>query len=172
MATASSPLIEIKQFYGQQAVVSDWLTVDQALIDRFGEATLDSDWMHTDPQRAKREGPFGGTIAFGFWTISMLTYFARQATDHDYPPGALYGFNYGFDRLRLTAPVPVGSRIRNHSELIDVIDKGGGRYLVTTENRVEVDGQQKPAMIARWLFMLVYPNDEERDEQPSAIDLR
>lgn len=161
MATASSPLVEIKQFYGDGPAVSDWLTVDQALIDRFGEATLDSDWMHTDPDRAKREGPFGGTIAFGFWTISMLTYFARQATDCDYPPGALYGFNYGFDRLRLMAPVPVGSRIRNHSGLIDIVDKGGGRYLVTTENRVEVEGQQKPAMIAQWLFMLVYPNDKQ-----------
>ena len=87
--------------------VSEWLTVDQERIDQFGRATLDSDWMHVDPERAKRDGPFGGTVAFGFWTLSMLTYFVRHAGGRDYPEGALYGLNYGFDRVRLIEPVVV-----------------------------------------------------------------
>ena len=118
----SNPHIEtIRAFYGSQTHVSDWFTVEQALIDGFGEATCDSDWIHTDPLRARREGPFGGTIAFGFWTISMLTHFARQTMGVDYPDGAIFGLNYGFDRIRLMSPVPVGGRIRNHLRLIDRI---------------------------------------------------
>ena len=91
----------IRSFYGDETRTSDWLLVEQALITKFGEATLDLDWMHVDPARARAEGPFGGTIAYGFWTISMLTYFARQMVGQDYPDGASYGLNYGFDRVRL-----------------------------------------------------------------------
>ncbi|MEX2288299.1 MAG: MaoC family dehydratase [Planctomycetaceae bacterium] len=153
---ADSVIDDIRSFYGGDARVSDWLVVEQSLIDKFGEATCDSDWMHTDPERARRDGPFGGTVAFGFWTVSMMTYFARQTMGSDYPAGALYGLNYGFDRVRLMAPVPVGSRIRNHMRLVDVEDRGGGRYLVKTSNSIEVEGVEKPAMVAEWLFLLVW----------------
>ena len=134
--------------------------VDQKLMDEFGAATLDPDWMHLDPDRAAREGPFDGTVAFGFWTMSMLSYLVRSASGHEYPEGASYGLNYGFDRVRLMSPVPVGSRIRNHSRLLDVEDRGGGRFVVKTENRVEIEGVEKPAMIADWLVLLFYPSDE------------
>ena len=156
----------IRSYYGTEPRVSDWITVEQALIDKFGEATSDVDWMHTDPVRARREGPFGGTIAFGFWTLSMLTKFVRQTTGVDYPEGALYGLNYGFDRVRLMAPVLVGARIRNHMRLIDVETRGQGRYLVKTENRVEIEAVEKPAMIAEWLVLLVYdtPANATADE--------
>lgn len=146
----------IRSYYGHEPRVSDWLTVTQELIDLFGAATLDSDWLHTDPQRACKESPFGGTIAFGFWTVSLLTYFVRQSLGSDYPQGARYGLNYGFDRLRLIRPVRVGRRIRNHCRLLDVENRGNGRFLVTTDNRIEIEGEEKPAMIAEWLVMLVF----------------
>ena len=94
----------IREYYGEGEVVSDWLVVDQQDIDRFAQATHDPDWMHIDPERARHDGPFDGTIAFGFWTMSMLTHFARATYGEDYPPGVLYGFNYGFNKLRLMAP--------------------------------------------------------------------
>ncbi len=144
---------------GEEPRVSDWLTVSQDLMNRFSEATLDPDWMHIDPARAKTESPFGQTIAFGFWTMSMMSYFHRKTTGREYPEGALYGFNYGFDRVRLMAPIPVGKRVRNHSRFLGVEDRGEGRFLVKTENRVEIEGEDKPAMIAEWLFMLFYPKE-------------
>lgn len=126
-------------------------------MDRFAEATRDPDWMHLDPERAARDGPYGGTIAFGFWTLSMLTYFLRESTGRDYPEGARYGLNYGFDKVRFLAPVPVGSRIRNHLSIINVVPKGPGRFVVTMHNEVEVEGRTGPAMVADWLVMMVYP---------------
>ncbi len=92
----------------------------------------------------------------------MLTYFARQIAGQDYPEGALYGLNYGFDRLRLMAPVPVGSRIRCHATLLDIVDRGGEKYLVKSEYRVEVEGTEKPALVAEWLFILVFPPPAEK----------
>jgi len=154
---ASTPIEAIRAFYGSEPRESNWFTVEQQWIDQFGISTRDSDWLHTDPERAARESPFGTTIAFGFWTISMLTYFARQTFGQDYPDGALYGLNYGFDRLRLLAPVRVGKRIRNRSRLMSVEQKGDGRYLVKSENVIEIEGEDKPALMAEWLFLLVYP---------------
>lgn len=155
--TISNPIESITSFYGDNARTSDWFLVEQSMIDKFGEATADSDWMHTDPERAKRDSPFGGTIAFGFWTVSMMTYFGRQIMQRPYPGDALYGLNYGFDRVRLMSPVPVGSRIRCHMRLLDVHDKDNGRYLVKTEYTIEVENVEKPAMVAEWLFQLVFP---------------
>ena len=89
--------------------------------------------------------------------MSLLSYFFRKTLGREYPEGALYGLNYGLDRVRLMAPVMIGKRIRNHTKLIDIEDRGEGRFVVKTENRVEIEGEEKPAMIAEWLFMLVYP---------------
>lgn len=147
---------QLWEFYGRETRVSGWLEVDQQSIDRFAVATRDPDWMHIDPERARRDGPFDGTIAFGFWTLSMLTFLTRSTMGGDYPPGVRYGFNYGLDRVRLMAPVPVGSRIRDHFRVLDIEDRGAGRFVVRTENRIEVEGEEKPAMIAVWLGMLVF----------------
>jgi acyl dehydratase len=149
----------VRATWGEAPHISDWLTVDQDLMNQFGAATLDPDWMHLDPERAASDGPFDGTIAFGFWTLSLLSYFVRQATGREYPDGAHYGLNYGLDRVRLLAPVPVGSRIRNRSVLVDVQDRGGGRFLLKTENQVEIEGEAKPAMVAEWLIMLFYRDE-------------
>ncbi|MCA9231031.1 MAG: MaoC family dehydratase [Planctomycetales bacterium] len=160
MTKQPSPAESIASFYGESTHASDWLSVSQEMINQFGESTGDKDWLHTDPERAKRESPFGGTIAYGFWTISMLTYLCRQTFGRDYPEGALYGLNYGFDRIRMVSPVPVGGRIRNHMRLVSVEDRGAGRFLVKTDNRVEIEGVEKPAMLAEWLCMFVFPNGE------------
>jgi acyl dehydratase len=159
--TDNNTVEDVRKWFAEESRVSDWLTVHQELIDRFSEATLDPDWMHVDPERAKRESPFGGTVAFGFWTMSLLSYFFRKTLGRQYPEGALYGLNYGFDRVRLMAPVRVGKRIRSHTTLIDIEDRGEGRYVVKTENRIEIEGEEKPAMVAEWLFMLVYPTVDE-----------
>ena len=146
----------IRDYYGNAPRVSEWLTVDQTMIDKFAEATKDDDWLHTDPIRAAREGPLDGTIAHGFWTISMLTYFVRQTFAHEYPENVVYALNYGFDRVRFIAPVPIGARIRGTLELRHIEQRGEGRFLVKTENRVEIEGSEKPAMIAEWLVKLIY----------------
>ncbi len=151
---------DVRSGFGTDRFTSGWLDVTQALMDRFGEATLDPDWMHTDPDRARREGPFEGTVAFGFWTMSMLTWFLRECTGVEYPPGALYGLNYGFDRVRLMSPVPVGSRIRNHMTIVAIDPRGPGRFRVTMHNVVEVEGVARPAMVADWLILLVYPEEK------------
>lgn len=155
----SSHLESIQEFYGDEPRTSDWFLVEQSMIDKFGEATADSDWMHTDPERAKRDSPFGTTIAFGFWTVSMMTYFGRQIMQRPYPGNALFGLNYGFDRVRLMSPVPVGTRIRCHMRLLNVEDRGDNRFLVKSEYQIEVEDVDKPAMIAEWLFLLQYPEN-------------
>lgn len=157
---AEYTVADVRAAFGEGPFTSEWLDVTQEMMDRFADATKDPDWMHTDPERAARDGPFDGTIAFGFWTLSMLTWFLRESTGHEYPTGAKYGFNYGLDRVRLMAPVPVGSRIRNHITVIDISDRGGGRFRVTTHNEVEIEGTEKPAMVADWLILLVFPAEK------------
>ena len=153
-----TPLESIKEFYGEETRTSDWYLVEQSTIDKFGEATGDMDWIHTDPERARREIPFGGTISFGFCMMSMMTYFCRQIMKPDYLCYALYVLNYCFDHLRLMSPVPVGKRIRCHIRLMNVEQLGNGRYLVKSEYQIEVEGNSsKPAMVAEWLFLLVFP---------------
>jgi acyl dehydratase len=126
------------------------------LIDQFGAATCDSHWIHTDPQRARRESPYGTTIAHGFWTLSMLSHLAQQSTGGAFPPGAQFGINYGFERVRFPGPAPVGSRIRLRYELVEIEPRPGERFLVKTQNTIEVENQEKPALVADWLFLLVY----------------
>lgn len=155
MATTEDLITRLREFHGPEPRTSDWLTVTQELIDTFANATLDPDWMHINPERAKTDGPFGGTIAFGFWTMSMLTYFNRSLIGADYPEGVLYGFNYGFDRVRLMAPIRVGKRIRDHVRLLHLADKGEGRILVKTEHQIVIEEEETPAMVAEWLVMLV-----------------
>jgi acyl dehydratase len=155
---ASAQQIEaIRGFYGVGPQTSDWFTVTQEVVDQFGQATGDSEWIHTDPERARRDSPYGGTIAHGFWTLSMLVHLSRLTTGTDYPPGAAFGINYGLNRVRFPGPAPVGGRIRLRSQLVDIAPREGGRYLVTTENTIEVAGQDKPAVVAEWLALLVYP---------------
>lgn len=143
----------IQDFIGKELGVSDWLPVEQEVMNRFAEDTRDPDWMHIDPVRARREGPFGGTVAFGFWTLSMLTYFSYQLKLH--PEDAAYAVNYGLDRVRWIAPVPVGSRIRCRATLLDARYKDRDRIVMRTRNLIEIETREQPAMEAVWLGMLV-----------------
>jgi acyl dehydratase len=130
---------------------SEWVEVTQERIDRFADATGDRQWIHVDPERAKH-GPFGTTIAHGYLTLSITNLFLGRLLR---VPAATLGVNYGANKVRFPAPVPVGSRIRMGAEIIDVQDVPGG-VQVTTRNTVEIDGSDKPACvveaISRFLF--------------------
>lgn len=148
----------IRQFYDDSPRVSDWLTVTQELINQFCASVFDSDWMHVDAERSRRESPFGCTVAPGFWSLSILPHLAKQAMGADYPPGTAAAINYGFDRIRFPGPVKVDSRVRARIKLVDATPREQGRYLVRTENTIEVENQDRPALVAEWLFVLIFPD--------------
>jgi acyl dehydratase len=130
---------------------SDWMEITQERINLFAEATGDRQWIHVDPERAK-DGPFGTTIAHGYLTLSITNLFLPQLLR---VPAAKLGVNYGANKVRFPAPVPVGSRIRMGAEIIDVRDAPGGLQ-VTARNTVEIEGHDKPGCvveaISRFLF--------------------
>ncbi len=129
---------------------SEWLTVTQEMIDTFADATGDHQWIHVDPERAA-EGPFGTTIAHGYLTLSLLPVMIGGMVE---VPDATMGVNYGIDRLRLTAPVPVDSRIRATAKLARTEPKGNG-ILMALDVTVEVEGSDRPALVATVLYVRV-----------------
>jgi acyl dehydratase len=135
---------------GQELALSDWLTVDQARIDAFAKCTEDFQWIHIDQERAA-SGPFGGTIAHGFLTLSLLPRLTSGIWAKDL--GLEATLNYGLDRVRFLTPVRAGSRLRNRLKLASVEEKRPGQTLLAFENTVEIDGEPKPAMIAHTLAM-------------------
>jgi acyl dehydratase len=137
---------------GQEVGVSDWILIDQARIDTFAACTEDDQFIHVDPVRAA-DTPFGGTISHGFLTLSLLSQMSYQATP--LIEGVAMGLNYGFDKLRFLQPVKSGSRVRGRFKLMSADDKGGGRWLIKHEVTVEVEGSDKPALIAEWLGMQI-----------------
>jgi acyl dehydratase len=134
---------------GSEIGVSPWITVDQAMIDAFAAVTDDPQFIHTDPERARAETPFGGTIAHGMLTLSLLVPLARGTI----PPleGLRHGVNYGFDRVRFLAPVPAGTRIRGRFVLKALEERAPAEVTVTVEATVEIEGQARPALVATWL---------------------
>jgi acyl dehydratase len=141
---------EIKAQIGKELGVSDWLRIDQKRIDTFADCTKDHQWIHVDAEKAA-QGPFGKTIAHGFLSLSLVTYFALDLMP--VPEGALMVVNYGLDKVRFIHPVPVDSEIRDRVVLKDVVEKGGGRILLVTENTIEIRGIEKPAAVIQLLFM-------------------
>lgn len=141
---------DLSSLIGQEIGVSRWFEIDQARIDAFADVTEDRQFIHVDPEAAKQT-PFGGTIAHGFLTLSLASAMSYDAV----PPldGVVMGVNYGFDKLRFLAPVPAGSRVRGRFRLLSAEDKGGGRWLIKHELTVEIEGGDKPALIAEWLGM-------------------
>ncbi|MNQ48303.1 putative enoyl-CoA hydratase 1 [compost metagenome] len=141
---------DLQSQVGQEVGLSRWIEVDQARIDAFAKITEDEQFIHVDPERAKST-PFGGTIAHGFLTLSLASAMSYDAL----PPldGVVMGVNYGFDKLRFLAPVPAGSKVRGRFRLLSAEDKGGGRWLLKHELTVEIEGADKPALIAEWLSM-------------------
>jgi len=135
-------LADLQALVGQPLGTSDWITVDQPRIDAFADATLDHQWIHVDPERAA-QGPFGTTIAHGFLTLSLLPAFFASAFDIG---NVRMGVNYGLNRVRFTAPVPVGSRLRASFRLLAYEPLDGGAQLVT-EVTVEREGAERPACV-------------------------
>jgi acyl dehydratase len=140
---------ELKALTGQQIGVSDWLTVDQAMIDKFAEATGDHQFIHVDPERAVQT-QFGGTIAHGFLTLSLMAALTDK-TDLPHLADMKMGLNYGSNRCRFLAPVRSGKRIRGHFKLIEIDEKSPGQFQQTIEYSVEIEGEEKPALIAEWI---------------------
>jgi acyl dehydratase len=137
---------ELRGAVGESLGVSDWLTVDQRCIDAFAELTDDRQWIHTDPRRAAA-GPFGTTIAHGFLTLSLLPRLVRQVYRVD---GAALSVNYGMNKVRFPAPVPVDSQVRAGAELIEAVDVDGGVQLVVRAT-LQIEGGAKPGCVAEWV---------------------
>ena len=138
---------------GERTAPSEWFEITQDRINSFAEATLDHQWIHIDPERAKA-GPFGAPIAHGQLTLSILS-FLPGAQGIPAMPGMKMGINYGWNRVRFPNPVPVGSKIRTSSEIKSVEEKGG-MLEVVNELTVEIDGQDKPACVAESVLRLVF----------------
>lgn len=135
---------------GQELAVSDWLVVDQARIDAFAACTGDHQWIHVDVARAEA-GPFGGTIAHGFLTLSLIPALTGGAWSAGLELEST--LNYGLDRVRFLTPVQAGSRVRNRLKLVSAEQKGPGRTLLAFENTIEIEGEGKPALVAQTLAM-------------------
>ena len=147
----SASIAKIRSRVGSETGVSGWLTVDQSRIDAFAEATEDRQFIHTDPAAAAQT-PFGGTIAHGFLTLSLLS---RMAAEAMLLPDALrMAVNYGFDRVRFLAPVASGKRVRGRFRLDSAEEKAPGQILLRHHVTVEIEGEEKPALTADWLGLM------------------
>jgi acyl dehydratase len=140
---------ELKQARDVDLGASDWIEVTQERIDQFADATDDHQWIHVDPEKAAN-GPFGTTIAHGYLTISLLPAMVTSIVN---VTGVQMGVNYGIDRMRLTAPVKVGSRVRARGRLVEAQEKGPGvLYKVAVE--VEIEGEERPALVGEVLYLV------------------
>lgn len=155
MALAQA-LAELKSKVGQEIHTSDWLTVDQAMIDAFAAATRDKQWIHIDPRRAASESPYGKTIAHGYLTLSLYP-LLRGLVDESKPlvPGVKRVINYGINKLRFPNAVVVDSRIRAHCKLVSAEEAKGSIELVE-EYSVEVEGQERPACVSECVMRLYF----------------
>ncbi len=143
---------EIRSRIGQDVGVSDWLTINQARISAFAEATEDRQFIHIDAEAAAQT-PFGGTIAHGFLTLSLLSRMAAEAML--LPEGMTMAVNYGFDRVRFLAPVRSGKRVRGRFTLDSIEEKVPGQMLIRHSVTVEIEDEDKPALTAQWLTLIV-----------------
>ena len=145
---------KLEGMVGQEVGVSDWTVLDQNKINAFADLTLDPYFIHTNPERAKKETPFGGTIAHGFLTLSMLSVMAYDCLPD--LEGRTMGMNYGFDKIRFLSPVPSGSKIRGRFKIADVQRKSPKEAVVRYGVTVEIEGKDKPALAAEWLTIAFF----------------
>jgi len=145
-------LAEIRARVGEEIGVSDWIIIDQARIDSFADTTEDRQFIHVDPAAAART-PFGGTIAHGFLTLSLLSRMGAETML--IPRQAKMAVNYGLDRVRFIAPVRSGARVRGRFVLDSVEEKAPGQLLMRHSVTVEIEGEQKPALTAVWLGLIL-----------------
>ncbi|MBL1430026.1 MAG: MaoC family dehydratase [Robiginitomaculum sp.] len=146
--------VSIEEFLsagGTDLGVSDWLNVDQERINQFADVTLDHQFIHIDPVAAAKT-PFGGTVAHGFLSLSLLPHLMKDLTL--VPKNVVMGVNYGFNSLRFLTPVAVNSNVRANVSVKEVIEKNPNQYLITYTVALEIEGVDKPALVAEWLTML------------------
>ena len=141
---------EVADAAGQELGTTDWLSIDQERVDRFADATEDHQWIHVDVERAA-QGPFGGTIAHGYLTLALIPYFSNQVFSLQTPGARL---NYGVNKVRFPAPVPVGARLRDTVTVQDVTDLPTGKQLVLG-HVIEIEDQPKPACVAETVVLLL-----------------
>jgi len=146
-------MASLPQFVGREIGVSEWHAVPQQRIDEFADCTGDRQWIHVDVERAQREGPFGGTIAHGYLTLSLAATLSIEAGI--IPEDAAAALNYGLDKVRFLTPVRAGARIRNRVVLTSAETKPQGRVLIALQNSIEIEGETKLALIAESLVMLI-----------------
>jgi acyl dehydratase len=138
----------LKDFVGQEFAQSDWLAITQERISQFAETTEDRQWIHTDPERASRESPFGTTIAHGFLTLSLLSHFMKQAVQ--IRNGIRMAVNYGLNRVRFPSPVRAGSKIRASISLLSFKELAGAVEALFRIS-IEAEGANKPCCVAEWI---------------------
>jgi acyl dehydratase len=153
------PLEEAMAAVGQEIGVSPWRLVSQEMIDKFAVATDDHQFIHVDPLRAAAESPFGGTIAHGFLSLSLLSTLAYETVRPI--KGAGMGVNYGFDKVRFASPIKSGARIRARFKLAELTARPSGWVHVNYDVTVEIEGSIKPAFTARWLTLAVMEKAKE-----------
>lgn len=139
---------------GTEVGVSNWITVDQKMIDDFAKTTFDEQWIHVDPERAAAETPFGGAIAHGFLTLSLASRFAYDC--FAMMPGQVMGINYGMNKLRFLKPVVAGSRLRGRFTLQEVKARSATDMLRTNTLTIEIEGEETPALVAEWLGLAIF----------------
>lgn len=140
----------IADFVGKPTGTSDWLTIDQDRINQFADVTEDHQFIHVDPEAAKMT-PFGGTVAHGFLSLSMLSKLAQGCVI--VMDGVKMGLNYGFDKVRFVNPVKSGKKVRGHFTLMSATQKIPGQWSFKYGVKVEIEGEEKPALVAEWLSM-------------------
>ena len=153
MLTESLSLATINRFVGRELGVSKWVRLDQGRIDEFAHCTGDDQWIHVDVDRAKRESPFRSPVAHGYLTLALIAPLAMEIGV--LPTDAAAGFNYGLDKVRFLAPVKAGAQVRLRVVLVGVEPKEAGQLVIKTKNTLEIDGSDKPALIAETLALII-----------------
>jgi acyl dehydratase len=146
-------LSQLGEHVGRELGVSEWVAIEQARINAFAACTGDHQWIHVDVERAKRESPFRSPIAHGYLTLAMIAPLSMEIGI--IPKDAAAGLNYGIDKVRFLAPVPAGARVRLRVSLVGIEPRERGQTVMKTRNTLEVEGSEKPALIAETLALLI-----------------
>jgi acyl dehydratase len=148
-----SSIDDARALVGRELGTSGWLTIDQKRINDFADATGDHQWIHIDVERARAESPYGAPIAHGFLTLSLIPALSK---DNFRVENAKLAINYGLNKVRFLAAVPVGSRIRARSELVEAAEVKGGAVNLTVSHTIEIDGSDKPAAVAEMIVRVIF----------------
>lgn len=158
MTAIDDALETMTSLVGTEIGVSEWYTVDQPMIDTFADVTHDHQWIHVDPERARAESPFGGSIAHGFLTLSLASRFVYDCLKPF--PGQTMGVNYGFNKLRFLSPVLAGARLRGRFTLTSIRRRSDTELLRESAMTIDIEGRETPALVADWLGLMVFSSSD------------